>query len=177
MITTGDILARLITACAADSALIACAQRLFGTGAVLTLQLGADPMHEITAQDCPLVAFLDGGKSETGRGVPRWSWPLEIQIVVCDEQTPEADFAPEGVRIRTVAGALSLDTLAAAVRTACLDALTANGLVSKSCTTEREAPVAQYWPRQRAVISITAEIQNCLGAEPALPGTEEADAE
>jgi hypothetical protein len=176
VITTGDILARLMTACAADSALVACAQRLFGVGAVLTLQLGADPVHEITAQDCPLVGFLDAGRSETGRGTPRWSWPIEIHVVVCDERTEDAAIHPEGVRLRTSTGAAALDTLAAAVRKSCLDALPALGLCGKSCLTDLEPPTAAVWPRQRAILSLTIECQNCLGAEPALPGTEEADA-
>ena len=177
MITTGDILGRLHAACAADSALVACAQRLFGTGAVLTLQLGGDPMHEITAQDCPLVGFLQGGKSETGDGSPKWSWPLEIQVVICDERTVVADSSPAGVSIRIVSGTVNLDILTAAVRKACLDALAALGLACSSVTTEQEPPAAGIWPRQRAVLSLTVDFENSLAGDINLPATEAPDAE
>lgn len=168
MITTTDILTRLQAACAADSALIGVVQARFGMRALLTLQLGGDPTHEVTSQDCPLIAFLDGGPADTGRQSEQWRWPLELQVYICDSRIDTAPSAPLGTRLITVTGPAALDALCAALRTACQAALSRMGLVESSWLSEIEPPMPATWPRQRAIITITATANVCLGAEPAL---------
>lgn len=173
MITTMEILARLQAACAADAALLQAVGTLFGADATLTLQLGSNPAREVTNQDCPLIAFLDGGPSETGPHSDQWTWPLELQCYVCDgDVTPDAD-APTGTVLLTAAGPVALDTLAAAVRSTCLTALTALGLTEDGLRIEIEPPSPVFWPRQRAIITLTAVSYNCLGSDPVLPALPE----
>jgi hypothetical protein len=168
VIKTSDILSRLQSACSTDATLLLAVSTLFGKSAVLTLQVGADPMHEVAAQDCPLVAFLDAGPAETGRDSPQWRFPLEIQVYVCDGDTTETASPPTGTRLLSMDGPVALDTLAAALRTVLLSALDAMGLSDESLRTELEPPSQDNWPRQRALITLTAMAVNPIGGSPSL---------
>jgi hypothetical protein len=169
MIITTDILTRLQAACSTDATLLGVVATLFGSGAVLTLHVGAWPVREVAAQDCPLVAFLDAGPAETGRESQTWSWPVEIHVYVCDGDLTETASPPAGTRLLTAAGPVALDTLAAAVRAAVLSAIDAMGLSEESLRIDLEPPTAEAWPRQRATIAMTLTAPNLIGATPALP--------
>lgn len=169
MIITTDILTRLQAACSTDATLLGVVTTLFGSGAVLTLHVGAYPVREVACQDCPLVAFLDAGPAETGRESLTWSWPLEIHVYVCDGDLTETASPPTGTRLLTADGPVALDTLASAVRTTVLAAVDAMGLSEQNLRIELDPPTAEAWPRQRATITLTLTAPNLIGATPALP--------
>lgn len=169
MIIVTDILARLQTACSTDATLLTAVGTLFGSGTVLTLLAGSDPLREVAAQDCPLVAFLDAGGADTGLESPVWRFPIEIQVYVCNGDMTETASPPTGTRLLTSAGPAKLDTLAAAVRVVVLTAIDAMNLGQESLRIELETPNANNWPRQRALINLTLTAQNCIGATPELP--------
>jgi len=169
VILVTDILARLQTAASTDTSFLAAVATLFGADATLTLQVGADPMHEVSAQDCPLVAFLDDGKAETGQQSPTWRFPIEIQLYVCDGEVTAAESAPAGTRLLTSSGQVDLDAFAGAMRTLVQTQADAMNLAVESLAIELDPANATFWPRQRAYVSVVLTVDNIPGTDPELP--------
>jgi hypothetical protein len=170
MITTYQILTALQAACAADATLLQAVRTLFGEAAVLTLQVGGQPQREVTAQDCPLVAFLDAGAADTGLGPDTkiWRFPLELQCYVCSNAVTETANPPAGTRLLTVAAPVLADQFAAVVRVSVVQALNRLGLTPAEIRPDLEPMSEKTWPRQRAVLTILATIDHCYSAEPEL---------